>query len=208
MTWHGYSQEEVSWLKEHIQGTSYEDLTKEFNNRFGTSINQKALKSACSRYGLTNGLNGQFKKGQAPFNKGKSQPFKSEETKAHSLSTCFKKGNRPHNTVPIGSEREEKGYIRVKVDDKYRGKKNWQPKQQFIYEKAFGSIPEGWVVVFIDGDKRNFELENLMAVPRRALVIFCRKYKVTDDPELNRAYWLLARLQAEASYKEKKGKRH
>lgn len=207
MTWHAYSQEEIEWLKEHTQGTSFKDLTEEFNNRFKTTLKVKALQATCARHGLTNGINCQFKKGSVPFNKGKNLPFKSDETKARSLSTCFKKGHCPHNTLSIGDEKKIKGYTYVKVDDEYRGRKNWKPKQQFIYEKEFGPIPEGWVVAFIDGNKQNFSFENLMPVPRRALALFCRKYKVTDDPEINRTNWLLARLQAEAGYRERKDKK-
>lgn len=95
---------------------------------------------------------GQFKKGLVPFNKGKKL---SQETKDKLKATMFKRGNRPHNTLNVGDEREDKdGYGWVKVAEP----SEWKLK----HHVAFGEeVPAGFKVIFIDGNKRNFERSNL-----------------------------------------------
>lgn len=78
-------------------------------------------------------------------------------------------GGKP--SKPVGSERLGKdGYIMVKVKewpDKPCSKDNWRFKHHVEYEKAYGPIPEGHVVLFADKDRRNFDPANLVAVPRK-----------------------------------------
>jgi hypothetical protein len=118
------------------------------------------------------GLETRFTKQMPGWNKGKKQsdymsPEKIERTKA----TRFKKGQDPHNTVPIGTERFSKdGYIEVKVrhlKDGDANNKNFEFKNRIIYEKHFGPIPEGMIVEFVDRDKLNFEPSNFVLKSRK-----------------------------------------
>lgn len=106
------------------------------------------------------------------WNKGKKQsdymsPEKIEKTKA----TRFKKGQDPHNTVPIGTERFSKdGYIEVKIQHLKGGdanNNNFEFKHRIIYEKHFGPIPKGMIVEFMDRDKLNFDTSNLVLRSRK-----------------------------------------
>jgi hypothetical protein len=98
---------------------------------------------------------GQFKKGLVPFNKGKKL---SQATIDKLARTMFKRGNRPHNTLNVGDEREDKdGYSWVKVAEP----SEWNLK----HHVAFGEeVPAGFKVIFIDGNKRNFERSNLALI--------------------------------------------
>lgn len=73
--------------------------------------------------------------------------------------------------MPVGSERVSKGYVMVKVTDEHRGRGaarlNWKPKSVVVYEGAHGPVPDGCRVFFADGDRRNFDPDNLVAVPVR-----------------------------------------
>jgi len=118
------------------------------------------------------GVETRFTKQMPGWNKGKKQsdymsPEKIERTKA----TRFKKGQDPHNTVPIGTERFSKdGYIEVKVrhlKDGDANNKNFEFKNRIIYEKHFGPIPEGMIVEFVDRDKLNFEPSNFCLKSRK-----------------------------------------
>jgi hypothetical protein len=118
------------------------------------------------------GVETRFTKQMPGWNKGKKQsdymsPEKIERTKA----TRFKKGQDPHNTVPIGTERFSKdGYIEVKVrhlKDGDANNKNFEFKQRIIYEKHFGPIPKGMIVEFLDRDKLNFEPSNFVLKSRK-----------------------------------------
>lgn len=72
--------------------------------------------------------------------------------------------------VPVGTERESKdGYIVIKFREKAvvpMSKDNWKLKHVWVWEQANGPLPEGHCVYFADGDKRNFEPDNLVAVPQ------------------------------------------
>ncbi|WP_296022313.1 HNH endonuclease [uncultured Treponema sp.] len=113
--------------------------------------------------------NGQFKKGVPPFNKGRKMR---EETRQKLLPTLFKKGNKTWNTRPLGFERISKdGYVEVKITDRFHcpeARKNWRNKQLVVYEKAHSCKVDTRkdVVIFLDGDKRNFDIRNLFLISR------------------------------------------
>ena len=108
------------------------------------------------------GVKTRFSKGHQSKNKGVPMvmwmaPEKMENVK----KTQFKKGMVPHNTAPLGFERTTKdGYVEVKFKEDNH-KTNFKLKHRLIYESCFGPIPEGCIVVFADGDKMNFEPDNL-----------------------------------------------
>lgn len=97
------------------------------------------------------------KKGDIPHNKGVKMSADVYEKVKH---TMFKKGNIPHNTKENGfcSMRNSKGfksiYVRVKLG-------RWIPLSRHLWEQEYGTIPQGHVISFIDGDWRNCVLENL-----------------------------------------------
>lgn len=108
-----------------------------------------------------------FVKGQVSHNTGrKMTEWMSAEKIERTKATRFNKGNIPQNRVPIGYERITKdGYIEVKVAD---GKKNdnFELKQRLVWQEHNGPIPEGCIIEFVDGDKRNFNINNLRCVTR------------------------------------------
>nr|DAP11762.1 MAG TPA: homing endonuclease [Caudoviricetes sp.] len=121
------------------------------------------------------GNSGSFKKGQIPWNKGKTGYMGANKT-------SFKKGNLPHNTREMYSERLSKdGYIEIKV-----GLNKWISKHRYVWEQHHKKeVPKGKVVIFLDGNNRNFEIENLKLISRGALLILNNRYKhITKDREL------------------------
>ncbi|HQZ60446.1 MAG TPA: HNH endonuclease, partial [Acinetobacter sp.] len=104
---------------------------------------------------------GKFKKGMTPHNKGKKL---SDSTKAKLVKTMFKSGNRPHNTLQVGAETQDKdGYVMVKVAEP----SVWQYKHHVAYGEP---VPTGYKVVFLDGNKYNFERDNLQLVSNAELM--------------------------------------
>ena len=75
----------------------------------------------------------------------------------------------------IGSEKMFDNYIYIKINDIHTGnynsdfKTNWIQKQRYIWEKEYGKIPEGNIIIFLNGNKKDFSLENLACVPRSVL---------------------------------------
>lgn len=49
-------------------------------------------------------------------------------------------------------------------------------------------VPKGKVIIFLDGNNRNFEIDNLKIISRGALLILNRRYRhVLKDKELMRS---------------------
>ncbi len=68
---------------------------------------------------------------------------------------------RSTNESPIGTEYvKPDGMVLIKVD-----KNRWEYKQRYIYEQYHKvNLPTEIMVIFLDGDKTNFSIENLRAV--------------------------------------------
>ena len=124
-----------------------------------------------------------FVKGQEPHNKGKRiGEFMSAEGIERSSSTRFKKGHLPHNTRPIGYERVDPidGYTFIKVS--MSGK--MVAKHRYVWEQAHGKVPDGCVVSFRDGNRRNCDLSNLYLLSREDVA---RRRVLAETPEARRA---------------------
>ena len=135
-----------------------------------------------------------FKKGHVPWCKGTKGVLKPNKT-------SFKKGNIPHNTREMYSERLSKdGYIEIKV-----GINKWVGKHRYIWEQHYKKkVPKGYAVLFLDGDNRNFEIDNLKIISRGALLILNRRYRhVLKDKELMRSCVDLSELIYALSKKKK-----
>lgn len=194
-TRHIYSQEQIQFLRENVEGISLSELTKKFNKCFGTQITENAIANQKVKYGLKSGIvGGRFEKGCVPKNKGKKM---SREQYSKCESTMFKPGNKPKNTDPIGTEKELKdGYIWVKIDDQLRVPKNvnWKQKHKLIYEKHFGPVPKGSVVIFKDGDIKNFDIDNLACVTKAQLLIMNRQKLIYKDKKLTESGIQIAKM--------------
>jgi len=129
-------------------------------NTLGLKKSQEYLKSQESGriHKLSEGgKKHRFPKGHEPFNKGKKGLYTS------AAKTKFKKGGVPHNIRAIGSERIDKdGYIRVKIS---KGK--WKFKHQYIWEQSNGNIPPGYIVIFKNGNSKDFNIENLEMISKQ-----------------------------------------
>ena len=80
---------------------------------------------------------------------------------------------------------------------------NFVPKQRLIWEQANGPLPPGYVVIFKDGNKRNFALDNLAAVTRYECMEMNRHDLFSSDPQATETGILLARLRTTIYQKEK-----
>ncbi len=105
-----------------------------------------------------------YPKGHVPANKGKKlEEFMDAETIKKFKANQYKKGQLPHNTLPVGTEvqridkRTGNSYTMIKLS----GKRKLQYKHRVIWEQHYGTIPKGYNVVFKDGNTSNSKIENL-----------------------------------------------
>lgn len=133
-----------------------------------------------------NGNTGRFRAGFTPWNKGKRCPGLGGET-------SFRPGNRPHTWVPTGTERISKdGILQRKVTDDGPAYKHWKSVHAILWEAEHGPIPREHVVVFRNGNKQDFRLENLELVSRSELMRRNTIHRLPED--IRKACGSLGRL--------------
>lgn len=177
------TKEQDEWILEHFAGTGNPMLACMLNEKFGTSFTAEQMKNYKSRNKLNSGLTGQFSKGHTPANKGKKMSKEQYDISKH---TMFKKGNIPPNRIPIGSERFDKnGYVQIKVQDGNMNM-NWKFKQVKVWEDANGTVPKGHIVIFLDGDRTNFDLDNLKMISKSTNARLNQNHLRHSDRELTK----------------------
>ena len=137
-----FTPEEDKWLIENIPNHLYRDICKMFEQKFGKHLTAKQLHGHIANVlHVSNG------------NKG-NQKFRAEKFE------------------PIGYEyTNPRGYTYIKVKDTNNQNEDYRAKHQVMYEKYHGELPEGFIVVFLDGNTQNFNKDNLYAIPKK---IHCR----------------------------------
>lgn len=191
---HIWTTEEKEYLKQVVKGKSYKEIAGLMSIRFGHEFNDGQIKNAINRYKLNTGRNGQFAKGQAAWNKGTKGATGANRT-------SFKKGDRPHNYKPVGSERISKdGYVEVKISEP--GK--WKPKHLIIWEEKNGPVPKGSCIIFGDGDKTNLDVNNLMLISRKQLLFLNNNKLIQNDISLTKVGLNIADLLIKINEKKKK----
>ena len=194
---HIWSDEEKQYLAEITPGRGYKEIQSMMSCKFGFDYTRHQIKGAITRNKLNTGRTGRFEKGRATWNKGTKGLTKANVT-------SFKKGQKPHNYKPLGSERITKdGYCEIKVSDTGR---RWMSKHLVVYEKHHGKVPRGSVVIFLDGDKRNFDIDNLHLVTRNQLAMLNKNSLIQKDAELTKTAINVVDLMKKISAIEKKDK--
>lgn len=198
-----YTEEMKEFILENYKGVSTKELVERFNHRFKTTVTISMMKSYKNNHKLNSGLTGRFPEGNIPINKGTKGIFNAGGNK-----TSFKKGQLPLNTDPIGTEKVLKdNYIWVKINDMPKAKKNvnWKQKQKLIWERANGPVPDGYFVMFADGNNRNFDLDNLVLVTKAEMLYLNRNGLIYNHAEITKSGVLIARMITTANSKKKRG---
>lgn len=195
-----FTPEEESFIRENSEGVNSVDLTILFNKRFKSNKTVVQITSKRYQLGCLSGIDRsikpgerksprtEFKKGNVPFNLGRKGIRISPETE-------FKKGQKPVNTLPIGSIiMRGDGYYWEKVKETKPSRFGWIQIHRKKWEEVHGPIPEGHTVIFLDGDRTNLDIENLVMVTRRQLVNLNKHQLLKNDPELTKSGIILGDL--------------
>lgn len=171
-----WNDNELAFLKDNYSDTENSVLCAKFNcsekslysaaNKLNVKKSAEHISKTCGKVLKVVGANTRFGKGHVPMNKGKNwNEFMSVESQNNARKTTFKKGNKPHNTVEVGHERITRdGYVEVKVNDNEDSSRNFKLKHRLVWESVNGPVPKNHQVRFIDGDKMNFDIDNLKLV--------------------------------------------
>lgn len=173
-----FSEREREFIKEFYQDTSYEEFMEMFESKFGWKPRRSSVTASAHCFGLN----------------------KSKEAVSRS---AYETQNK--TAAAIGAEREDhSGYFKVKVQGSAGVPTKWRRKHVVIWERANGKVPEGHVIMFKDGNPNNFDLDNLVCVPRS----YCGYAAILggsrdSDPRLNELKFDWYALKDELNKREK-----
>lgn len=198
-----FNQEQDAFIRERYVDISVAELHVLVNQRFGLTVTLQQVKSYVHNHRINSGRTGQFAPGSRSWNKGKTGYMGAN-------ATSFKPGQLPHNKRRLWSERVNKdGFIEISVPERnphtgfctrYRHKHVW------LWEYHHGKVPRGHAVVFIDGDKSNVVIENLMLLTRAELLAANLHGYKDQPPELKPTVLALVKMEAKAGIRTRPGR--
>ncbi len=185
-----FTEKQEKFIRENAEGLYNDELAKLVNDKFGLDITRKQMAIWKKNHNVTSGLTGHFEKGHETWNKG----MKGLNTGGE--KGWFKKGQVPVNYRPVGAERidSEYGYIVIKVQDEGEWPERWKHKHVVVWEKAYGEVPHNHVIAFLDGDKTNTDLNNLVLLSRAELSRMNLGGFFSNDPDVTLSGIALVRL--------------
>lgn len=155
-----YTQEQEYFLRENAKVYSLKKVKADFEKLYGFEITKQAIVDRCRRIYF-------------------SAPTKSNEKLDFRQYWC---------EYPIGTEIEKDGYILIKVSNDVKNKcNNWQYKNHYIWEKHYGKIPKNHRIVFLDGNKSNYDINNLACVPLKHICLMAANRWKFNNAELSKA---------------------
>ncbi len=181
-----FPQPVVDYIRVHHDGVGAAEMARQLNERFGAVYTASQIIAYYKNHHFRSGNDTRFKVGHTPANKGKHVTVTDGMRR-----TMFKPGSVPHTKEPIGTRVERMGYIWQKIGP---GKRDWRQLHRIVWEEANGPVPEGMVLIFLDGDHHHIELSNLKLVSKSVHQILNVKKWRRADPELTETYATIAEL--------------
>ena len=182
-----YTDKQKDFLRDNIESNSYQVLTEKFNARFGTDVSIESIKDLCIK--------------RMKIHRGKN-------------TGLFYAGQK-RTSLDVGATVIRDGYTFIKTNDiRHDGtysyadmKENWMPYQKYIYEQRYGKVPDGCMVVFLDGNKNNFDIENLYCISRKINCVMNKKRWFSENRDLTLAAikWCELFYAMKPNYQEKEG---
>lgn len=201
--YHYWTEDQIEFVRRLYPDHMNKEIVNRLKEEYGIETTERKIQNLKSKYGFPNKKfnPGRFRKGQVPHNKGKPAP---PEVIEKVKVTWFRKGREATNRRPVGSVRvDSEGYHYIKVADP----DVWNLKHRELWEQHHGrKLEEGEMVVFLDGDRSNFEIENLRMTTRRKSAMMSKKGRWrVGAPDIVESHLNLTELEVEIR-DAKKGK--
>lgn len=202
----GYSLKYPEGMESYIWSIAPGRTTKEIAELVAAHFDIEFSESQCRTYkknhNIITGLDCRFKKGHIPVNKGKPM---SKEQYEKSSATMFKKGHVPANHMKVGEyTHTTDGYLLRKVKETGPQWDRFEFVHRAVWEKHNGPIPEDKMVSFLDGDKDNCDINNLVLIDNEENLEMNRSKLRFADPERTKTGVLIARTRVVARNKKAK----
>lgn len=204
--WQRFPRGLPEYMQEIIPGRSSKKVAEMVNEKFGEgTINAEQVLRYKKNHHLHSGLSGQWPKGHpSPYKGMKQEDFISPEGIERSKATRFKKGNIPWTRKPVGTiTRSKDGYLWIKFRENQdgTGRDGWEQLQRYIWRQHNGPIPEGSMVIFLDGNKENCDISNLAVVTKAEHIEMMRSGLRFEDADLTETGVTIAKLKVKTREK-------
>jgi hypothetical protein len=157
-----YSRDEKNWLRVyHPRFHDYSTLTDLFNVVFKQDKSVESVREQCSK--------------------------RLKMTKVS--ATQFANGH-VQEQLPIGTVRVSQTGRYVKVLDSRLALQSgyaepyWLPVQKKVWIDAYGAVPDGGMIVFLDGNRENLDLSNLYCIDRKISAVMSSNQWWNENAEL------------------------
>lgn len=133
-----YTQEQHDYIVSVAYGNKYREIADMFNEKYGTNKSVQAIAIYCRKHKINNGITSEL--------------------------TSFKKGHKSNwDGRELGSEKYN-NFDDVLVKVQYHGanREIWRLKKELVWEKHYGKKPKHYMVLSLNGNKEDFNIENLM----------------------------------------------
>lgn len=101
--------------------------------------------------------------------------------------------------IPGSISKKKDDYQYIKLEDG-----TWKLYHHFLWEQAYGPIPPGHMVTFLDGNIQNTDLSNLALISRAEQMQVVIDRLRFNDPELTKTGILIARIKTTAKQQKKR----
>lgn len=204
----GFSLKYPAGMEEYIrsisEGRTSEEIARMTAEHFGIEFSTSACRAYKKNHDIVSGVDCRFEKGHIPANKGKKM---SQEQYEKAAPTMFKKGNIPANHMEVGEyTHTTDGYLIQKVRETGIQRERFEMVHRRVWEEHNGPIPEGKMVSFLDGDKDNCDIENLILIDNAENLEMNRSKLRFDNPDFTKAGAAVAKLKVAARGRKRRNR--
>lgn len=160
LTHYPYTEKQSEWLAKYYPEHGVTDTVKAFNEQF----NEHKTKSAIKGWAMARGIT-----------------VNADVTLKNKCRTMHGKGSK-REIKDVGATRMESGRLVMKTENG-----EWKPIGKAVYEQEYGKVPKGYIVIHLNGDRFDYRLENLCAIPQRVWGVISRYEMIYGDAELTKA---------------------
>lgn len=118
----------------------------------------------------------------------------------NNIDPRFQKNTNPSSTKPTGAESiDEDGNPIIKVGQP----REWRKKSHVVYEAHHGAIPDNHFIIFLNRNKKDCRIENLVSVSRPTFYRLVHSGMYTENEEITRVGITMSLLRQKIAEYEK-----
>jgi len=216
-----FSQDMLNWLKANSNLYDYRGLTDAFNKQFNTVLKLDQIRDHAKYRNIKVGI--MCKRKNYFFT-----PDKIEYIRQLAINNTidditkkfneYYKTNKSKDTIgvyaskykikiyksKIGREVKKGVEIYIRVSNTGNPRKDYVTKHRYLWEQKNGKVPNGYLILFANGNKQDFNLDNLLCVKNSELIMMSKMGCKYDDIETTKTFLIMARLTLAMSNRIKK----